>query len=104
MDNIFSSSLTVLYVNGISLKTSIAEAVYLTEQLKNDKIQRYHNEQEKYYLFKALLYLNMALTGNLLNHAFVHLILRTVWRVPMGLTVSRKMSIVKPLGAKIDKL
>ena len=46
----------------------------------------------------------MALTGNLLNHAFVHLILRTVWRVPMGLTVSRKMPIVKPLGAKIDKL
>ena len=33
MDNIFSSSLTVLYVDGISLKTSIAEAVYLTEQL-----------------------------------------------------------------------
>ena len=81
MDNIFSSSLTVLYVDGISLKTSIAEAVYLTEQLKKDKIQRYHNEQEKYYLFKALL-----------------------WRVPMGLTVSRKMPIVKPLGAKIDKL
>ena len=43
MDNIFSSSLTVLYVDGISLKTSIAEAVYLTEQLKKDKIQRYHN-------------------------------------------------------------
>ena len=36
MDNIFSSSLTVLYVDEISLKTSIAEAVYLTEQLKND--------------------------------------------------------------------
>ena len=43
MDNIFSSSLTVLYVEGISLKTSIAEADYLTGQLKKDKIQRYHN-------------------------------------------------------------
>ena len=43
MDNIFSSSLTISYVDGISLKTSIAEAVYLKEQLKNDKIQRYHN-------------------------------------------------------------
>ena len=80
-----------------------AESYYLTEQLKNDKIQRYHNWPEKYYLFKELLYLNKTLTGYPLNQILVHLIIRTIWRVPIGLTVSRKIPIVKPLGAKIDK-
>ena len=92
MDNIFSSGLTALYVGRISLPH---------RAVKNDKIQRYHNLQEKYYLFKELLYLNKTLTGSPLNHILVHLIIRTIWRVPMGLTVSRKIPIVKPLAQKL---
>ena len=42
--------------------------------------------------------------GNFLNRVLAHLIIRTTQRVSTGLTVSRKMPVTKPLGAKIDKL
>ena len=42
--------------------------------------------------------------GNFLNRVLAHLIIRTTQRVSTGLTVSRKMPLTKPLGAKIDKL
>ena len=80
-----------------------AESHYLTEQLKTTRYSDIIISKKKYYLFKELLYLNKTLTGYPPNHILVHLIIRTIWRVPMGLTVSRKIPIVKPLGAKIDK-
>ena len=42
--------------------------------------------------------------GNFLNRVLAHLIIRTTQKVSKWLTVSRKMPVTKPLGAKIDKL
>ena len=80
-----------------------AESHYLTEQLKTTRYSDIIISKKNIIFFKELLYLNKTLTGYPLNHILVHLIIRTIWRVPMGLTVSRKIPIFKPLGAKIDK-
>ena len=82
---------------------TITEAVYLTEQLKTTRFS-YIIISKKNIVLKALLYLNKALLGNFLNRVLAHLIIRTTQRVSTGLTVSRKMPVTKPLGAKIDKL
>ena len=78
-----------------------AESHYLTEQLKTTRYSDIIISKKNIIFFKELLYLNKTLTGYPLNHILVHLIIRTIWRVPMGLAV--KIPIVKPLGAKIDK-